>query len=126
MEAKEIKLLKFIRNANQFTIPVYQRTYSWSYKKNCHQLWEDILEAGSKKTTTYFFGAVVYIGPPHQVAKHQPLFVIDGQQKTDYHYLVIGGPSSTSRNQREHRALFRRRFARRLPYKQTKDRRRGT
>ena len=46
MKATEAKLLDFLKKSPQFVIPIYQRTYSWT-EKECRQLWDDILRAGS-------------------------------------------------------------------------------
>ena len=46
MKATEAKLLSFLQKSPQFIIPIYQRTYSWT-DKQCRQLWDDILRAGS-------------------------------------------------------------------------------
>ena len=46
MKATEAKLLSFLQKSPQFVIPIYQRTYSWT-DKQCSQLWDDILRAGS-------------------------------------------------------------------------------
>ena len=49
MKATEAKLLSFLQKSPQFVIPIYQRTYSWA-DKQCRQLWDDILRAGSSDT----------------------------------------------------------------------------
>ena len=49
MKATEAKLLGFLQKSPQFVIPIYQRTYSWT-DKQCRQLWDDILRAGSSDT----------------------------------------------------------------------------
>lgn len=49
MKATEAKLLAFLQKSPQFVIPIYQRTYSWT-DKQCRQLWDDILRAGSSDT----------------------------------------------------------------------------
>ena len=46
MKATEAKLLGFLQKSPQFVVPIYQRTYSWT-DKQCSQLWDDILRAGS-------------------------------------------------------------------------------
>ena len=63
-------------------IPIYQRTYSWT-EKECLQLWEDILRAGSTPDIkAHFMGSVVYIQDGlYQVMDNAPLLVIDGQQR---------------------------------------------
>ena len=65
MLAKANSLLKFIQNSDQFIIPIYQRTYSWT-ETQCHQLWQDIIRAGaSKEIDSHFVGSVVYIMVSH-------------------------------------------------------------
>lgn len=82
MKATEAKLLTFLEKSPQFIIPIYQRTYSWT-EKQCRQLWEDILRAGSSDAVTvHFIGSIVYVeqGLSH-VSHKAPLLVIDGQQR---------------------------------------------
>ena len=82
MKATEAKLLDLVKKAPQFVIPIYQRTYSWS-EKQCAQLWDDILRAGSSdEIHVHFVGSVVYVEQGLSQATHQsPLLVIDGQQR---------------------------------------------
>ena len=82
MKATEAKLLTFLQKSPQFIIPIYQRTYSWT-EKQCRQLWDDILRAGSNKAVTvHFIGSIVYVEQGLSQVSHQsPLLVIDGQQR---------------------------------------------
>lgn len=82
MKATEAKLLEFLRKAPQCRIPIYQRTYSWT-ERECQQLWDDILRAGSEDAVdAHFVGSIVYIQKGlYQVASESPLLVIDGQQR---------------------------------------------
>lgn len=82
MIATQARLLDFIRKSTQFTIPVYQRTYSWT-EQECRQLWDDILRAGQNNDiTAHFIGSVVYIQEDvYQVTSQTPVMVIDGQQR---------------------------------------------
>ncbi|MDO8526832.1 MAG: DUF262 and DUF1524 domain-containing protein [Deltaproteobacteria bacterium] len=82
MKATEAKLLDFLKKSPQFVIPIYQRTYSWT-KKECRQLWEDIVRCGSSdKITVHFVGSIVYVESGLSQVTHQsPLLVIDGQQR---------------------------------------------
>jgi uncharacterized protein with ParB-like and HNH nuclease domain/predicted transport protein len=82
VKATEAKLLSFLQKSPQFVIPIYQRTYSWT-DKQCHQLWDDILRAGSSDTiAVHFIGSIVYIEQGLSQVSHQaPLLVIDGQQR---------------------------------------------
>lgn len=90
MKATEAKLLSFLEKAPQFIIPIYQRTYSWS-EKQCRQLWDDILRAGSRDdVTVHFIGSIVYVEQGlSQVVHKAPLLVIDGQQRLTTVSLLI-------------------------------------
>lgn len=82
MIATQKNMLQFLKAAPQFAIPIYQRTYSWT-EKECRQLWDDILRAGSNdKVNAHFVGSIVYVHDGiYQVSKPSPLLVIDGQQR---------------------------------------------
>ena len=82
MKASEAGMLTFLRKSPQFVIPIYQRTYSWT-RKECLQLWDDILRAGSNEDiSVHFIGSIVYIETGlSQVSQQSPLLVIDGQQR---------------------------------------------
>ena len=90
MQANEIKFLAFLRKAQQFIIPIYQRTYSWQ-EEQCEQLWDDITRAGDDdKIQAHFTGAIVYIeGSSYQVSTQSQLLVIDGQQRLTTLCLLI-------------------------------------
>jgi uncharacterized protein with ParB-like and HNH nuclease domain len=61
MKAVEAKMLDFFKKTPQCVIPIYQRTYSWT-DRECRQLWEDIIRAGSSDDiSAHFVGSVVYI-----------------------------------------------------------------
>ena len=82
MKATEVNLLTFLKNSPQFTIPIYQRTYSWT-ESQCGQLWDDIIRAGGDESIqAHFIGSIVYIAESvYQVASQSALLVIDGQQR---------------------------------------------
>lgn len=82
MKAVEARLLSFLQKSPQFIIPIYQRTYSWT-DKECRQLWDDIVRAGSSENlAVHFIGSVVYVEQGLSQVSHQaPLLVIDGQQR---------------------------------------------
>ena len=64
MKASEAGLLDFLKKSPQFVIPIYQRTYSWT-DKQCRQLWDDILRAGSSDAiAVHFIGSIVYVVSP--------------------------------------------------------------
>ncbi len=61
MKATEARLLDFLKRSQQFVIPIYQRTYSWT-EQQCRQLWDDIIRAGKRDDiSAHFIGSVVYI-----------------------------------------------------------------
>lgn len=81
MKATEANLLEFIKKSNQFSIPIYQRLYSWT-EKECGRLWNDIMTVGSKNIPSHFIGSIMYIEKGLcQISKQEPLLVIDGQQR---------------------------------------------
>jgi uncharacterized protein with ParB-like and HNH nuclease domain/predicted transport protein len=90
VKATEAKLLAFLQKSPQFVIPIYQRTYSWT-EKQCRQLWDDILRAGSSDTVAvHFIGSIVYVEQGLSQVTHQaPLLVIDGQQRLTTVSLLI-------------------------------------
>jgi uncharacterized protein with ParB-like and HNH nuclease domain/predicted transport protein len=90
LKATEAKLLSLLQKSPQFVIPIYQRTYSWT-DKQCRQLWDDILRAGSSDAiAVHFIGSIVYVEQGLSQVTHQaPLLVIDGQQRLTTVSLLI-------------------------------------
>ena len=91
MRASETKLSKFIIAPEvQYSIPIYQRTYSWR-EEQCKQLWDDIMYAGcNDKITAHFIGPIVYIEESvHQASKLGEWLVIDGQQRLTTTMLIL-------------------------------------
>jgi len=84
--------MSFLQKSPQFIIPIYQRTYSWT-DKQCRQLWDDILHAGSSDVVAvHFIGSIVYVEQGLSQVSHQaPLLVIDGQQRLTTVSLLIEG-----------------------------------
>lgn len=68
-----------------FTIPEYQRAYSWSVD-NCDKLWQDILDfVESDSKDSYFFGTII-INCQDNDTKYG---LIDGQQRTTTFLLLL-------------------------------------
>lgn len=90
MEAKQIKLLKFLQDDHQLYIPIFQRKYSWD-NDQCKKLFEDILKIGSKKdNSTHFIGSVVYMNEGlDMVGPISKRMIIDGQQRLTTITLLI-------------------------------------
>ena len=90
MKATETRLLPLLNKTAQFAIPLYQRTYAWE-KRQCNQLWVDIMRAGANANVeSHFIGAVVYVHEGTYSASTVPrLLVIDGQQRLTTVTLLI-------------------------------------
>ena len=90
MKANEANFLEFLRKSTQFTIPIYQRTYSWT-ERECGQLWKDILRTGGNKDiSAHFMGSIVYIEKGLAlVTNPSALLVIDGQQRLTTVMLIL-------------------------------------
>lgn len=68
-----------------FTIPEYQRAYSWSID-NCDKLWQDILDyTESDNKDSYFFGTII-VNCQDNDTKYG---LIDGQQRTTTFLLLL-------------------------------------
>ena len=81
MHAVEYKLLDFLKKSTQFTIPIFQRTYSWG-EEQIKQLLDDIVRTGKNDgINSHFIGSIVYILHEKADAVFQPSMVIDGQQR---------------------------------------------
>lgn len=90
MKASEKGFLKFLQGTNQFLIPIYQRTYSWTVDE-CAQLWDDIERTAMDPSPGgHFVGSIVYIESGlYQVGLVPQLLVIDGQQRLTTMSLLI-------------------------------------
>ncbi|MFJ3250058.1 DUF262 domain-containing protein [Streptomyces sp. NPDC086782] len=86
MQAKETLFADLVQGrAQQFQVPLYQRTYSWT-EKQLGQLWSDILEQAEllesgEKASTHFLGSVVLAPSPQNEATFPRWLVVDGQQR---------------------------------------------
>lgn len=90
MKASETHLLKFLRKSEQFAVPIYQRTYSWT-EAECRQLWDDIIRTGSNDNIrAHFLGSIVYVEKGlYSVTGYSPMLIIDGQQRLTTVSLII-------------------------------------
>jgi uncharacterized protein with ParB-like and HNH nuclease domain/predicted transport protein len=82
MEATQASLLSLLDGKKQFTVPIYQRTYSWTIVQ-CDKLFNDIKQVGSNESQiSHFIGSIVYFNPSSSPVTSVPeLLVIDGQQR---------------------------------------------
>ncbi|MEU9315777.1 DUF262 domain-containing protein [Streptomyces sp. NPDC048295] len=86
MRAEESHFADLVQGrAQQFQIPLYQRTYSWT-EKQLAQMWGDILDQSELVGTdvaasTHFLGSVVLAPSPQTDATFPRWLVVDGQQR---------------------------------------------
>lgn len=86
MQAKETLFADLVQGrAQQFQVPLYQRTYSWT-DEQLAQLWSDVLEQAellesNERAGTHFLGSVVLAPSPQNEATFPRWLVVDGQQR---------------------------------------------
>ncbi|WQX42697.1 DUF262 domain-containing protein [Helicobacter pylori] len=84
MEAKQSTINDFFAlTGTIFSIPVYQRNYTWA-EENCEKLLQDIVSISQNKKT-HFMGSITYIlhwiDDEKSLRKLQEFVIIDGQQR---------------------------------------------
>ena len=81
MQATAIRLEQLFGGDKQFTMPIFQRPYSWKVE-HCKTLFEDILRIGQiQGAYKHFIGCVVYLEDGINGSGIQKYRVIDGQQR---------------------------------------------
>ena len=100
MEAHDTDFLDLLDGNKQFTVPIFQRRYSWE-KKHCKKLWDDVLSLGQSSTDQFhFIGSIVYIDPKvSNASKVRELQVIDGQQRLTTLTLLLAALSRAVKGQ---------------------------
>ena len=90
MEAKQARFLDLLRKAEQFVIPIYQRTYSWT-ERECRQYWDDIIRTGNDESiSSHFVGSIVYIEKGlAPITGRNVRLLIDGQQRLTTLMLIL-------------------------------------
>lgn len=63
--------------SNFYTVPEFQRNYSWTENDDIQQLWKDIVRVKEKKIENYFFGPVLL----RDTQDPKTFRIIDGQQR---------------------------------------------
>ncbi len=99
MKADAVSILHLLNGLKQFTVPIYQRTYSWT-PKQCEQLWDDIIRAGQNPDIPgHFVGSIVYIHDGVPLASGIQAFqVIDGQQRLTTLALLLAALARAARS----------------------------
>lgn len=81
MKAAETNLQRLLEGGKQYSIPLFQRPYSWG-QNNWETLWQDILSVYGEDTGAYhFLGPIVTLALPGTPDGISPYVVIDGQQR---------------------------------------------
>ena len=84
MTIREVSLLDFMGKPDvRFSIPRYQRAYSWE-DEQCDELWRDLFRA-ARAGRTHFAGALIYV----DAADGGSLSVVDGQQRLTTVSLIL-------------------------------------
>ncbi|MGL2728602.1 DUF262 domain-containing protein [Helicobacter pylori] len=81
----------FALTSTIFSIPVYQRNYTWE-EENCEKLLQDIINISQNKKT-HFMGSITYIlhliDDEKSLRKLQEFVIIDGQQRITTTMLLL-------------------------------------
>ena len=80
MDAIKGNINSILNGYKQFTIPVYQRPYSWGIEQ-CKKLWEDIVSMQKQNRMGHFVGSIVNIAEQTMPTGVQKFMIIDGQQR---------------------------------------------
>ncbi len=79
----------FSLDAEPYSIPLYQRNYTWG-EEQIHRLVYDVLdEAEHREPKDYFLGTLVVAPPSADALPGQPFDVIDGQQRLTTLYILL-------------------------------------
>jgi uncharacterized protein with ParB-like and HNH nuclease domain len=90
MDARKTQFFKVLDGRKQFTIPIYQRTYSWEITQ-CKQLWDDIVKVSKDdENVGHFIGSIVFIEEGEYLSSDiTHLHLIDGQQRLTTILLLV-------------------------------------
>lgn len=86
LDAKQKTVLDIFNIKEQYSIPKYQRAYSWGYDE-CYMLYIDLIEAFEKRDD-YFLGNII-IARSKDIETKNELEVIDGQQRLTSLLIVL-------------------------------------
>ena len=80
MQAVNNTFVDLINGNKQFTIPAFQRDYSWTTEQ-CDQMWDDIMRSGDSEEGDHFMGSIVSVSGATLSPAFGLWLVIDGQQR---------------------------------------------
>lgn len=99
----------FSLNNTTFSIPVYQRNYTWE-KQHCDKLLEDIVSICKDVNKTHFMGTITYIihlKDGYGLGNIQEYEIIDGQQRITTTMLLLKAISTKIKDERIQRQIER-------------------
>jgi uncharacterized protein with ParB-like and HNH nuclease domain/predicted transport protein len=79
MNAFKSNIFEYMNGTRQYSIPIYQRVYSWEIEQ-CQRLWVDIVSMQKGKREGHFVGSIVRIDEV-SAAGFPKAMIIDGQQR---------------------------------------------
>ncbi|MFT9451285.1 DUF262 domain-containing protein [Liquorilactobacillus ghanensis] len=100
MEANPRKILdEFIPESigKQFVIPVYQRKYTWSVKKQLKQLMSDLEGLINNDNKEHFLGTIIYLETIVNYKTEKS--IVDGQQRLVTMFLIAAALKSLADNE---------------------------
>jgi uncharacterized protein with ParB-like and HNH nuclease domain len=80
MDSRESTLFSLLDGSKQYTIPHYQRLYSWDFKQ-VEALFADVVKLAKNLSARHFVGSIVYVSHPAKASGINNFVVIDGQQR---------------------------------------------
>lgn len=86
IKPKDRSIKSLFISGNQFSIPRFQREYSWD-KKNYQEFFNDMMNCltineGKLETNSYFLGTMLFIGDYSEAnEKAKSILIVDGQQR---------------------------------------------
>ncbi|MBS6955348.1 MAG: DUF262 domain-containing protein [Enterocloster asparagiformis] len=79
MNAFKSNIFEYMNGTRQYSIPIYQRVYSWGTEQ-CQRLWTDVVSMQKEKRIGHFVGSIVRIDEV-SAAGFPKAQIIDGQQR---------------------------------------------
>ena len=87
MKANEKTILRFLESSDtKFTVPIYQRRYSWNIDE-AKRLFDDILKVIENKLENHFLGSIVTVY--NDIGSDREYLIIDGQQRITSVTLIL-------------------------------------
>jgi len=90
MQVNKTNILDLITSAPQFSVPIYQRNYTWP-KSKVEKLLHDLTSAGRRSSDRlHYLGAINYVeSGMGSITNRQPFHIVDGQQRLTTVSLIL-------------------------------------